>query len=530
MACSICDAIPGGQTANTGRDERLPSSTHRLQSLDLGKSSDLRQCPECGALYLWTEDVAFTGSGNNDEETLTRLSSDASATVHALLAGERVDEDVVFALDWSVLDLALSAAVHRHRPLALAYARRIVRELARIDARWLQDLALSIVDRDPELAAIVEPEARQLTTRTPHLMQSVRERCREALEAVPAADDPRVRELLAAIHAAPDDDGPRSVLADHLLQRGDERGELIALQLARPRDGEPIERERELVARHAVQWCGPLDRFFDKQHRTIERGLLAGGRASSYWSAAAELEAVTGASEWTTVTTMYAPRSWAAAIVPAAIRMLGDPVMRSLRALHQVPVVVAHALERSATPPPLVELGLTDPTNPLARELGAVGWARVRHLELRQLGSPQALDAIAGSPLWTRLEQITVASSEHNVFERITDYLAIVERAPAVRRIGLGDGSPFFPDLEGWQAVLTRTDAGHELEARFVSGNYGWTGDRLARALDQLDAGTIRAVRIHATPRFTRDAEPYRRLVAACERHHPVRLELPPPP
>ena len=40
-------------------------------------------------------------------------------------------------------------------------------------------------------------------------------------------------ELLAAVFAAPDDDAPRRVYADWLLERGDPRGEFIQLQCAR---------------------------------------------------------------------------------------------------------------------------------------------------------------------------------------------------------------------------------------------------------------------------------------------------------
>jgi uncharacterized protein (TIGR02996 family) len=43
--------------------------------------------------------------------------------------------------------------------------------------------------------------------------------------------------LLAAVIAAPDDDGPRLVLADYLIQRGDPRGELIVVQCKLARDG-----------------------------------------------------------------------------------------------------------------------------------------------------------------------------------------------------------------------------------------------------------------------------------------------------
>ena len=49
--------------------------------------------------------------------------------------------------------------------------------------------------------------------------------------------------LLAAIYADPDDDAPRHVLADALIDRGDPRGEFISMQLARGRKDVRIARE-----------------------------------------------------------------------------------------------------------------------------------------------------------------------------------------------------------------------------------------------------------------------------------------------
>jgi len=57
-------------------------------------------------------------------------------------------------------------------------------------------------------------------------------------------------DLLAQIAAAPDDDAPRAVFADLLLQRGDPRGEFIQLQLAHSNS----DREYELLRAHEPAW------------------------------------------------------------------------------------------------------------------------------------------------------------------------------------------------------------------------------------------------------------------------------------
>jgi uncharacterized protein (TIGR02996 family) len=68
-------------------------------------------------------------------------------------------------------------------------------------------------------------------------------------------------ELVAAIVAAPDDDAPRLVYADWLMQRGDPRGELIAVQCrlaAGDASTEIATRERELRALLEPQLIAPL--------------------------------------------------------------------------------------------------------------------------------------------------------------------------------------------------------------------------------------------------------------------------------
>ncbi|MCB9672082.1 MAG: TIGR02996 domain-containing protein [Alphaproteobacteria bacterium] len=65
-------------------------------------------------------------------------------------------------------------------------------------------------------------------------------------------------DLLAAVVAAPDDDGPRLVLADALLERGDPRGELIRLQCLPRLDVDQRVRATMLVRTHWREWAAGL--------------------------------------------------------------------------------------------------------------------------------------------------------------------------------------------------------------------------------------------------------------------------------
>ncbi len=82
--------------------------------------------------------------------------------------------------------------------------------------------------------------------------------------------------LMAECLAHPDDDGPREVLADVLLEREDPRGEFIALQLRAAR-GEVSEVERKrmtvLLRTHERAWLGG-DLAAITKHRWWRRGFL----------------------------------------------------------------------------------------------------------------------------------------------------------------------------------------------------------------------------------------------------------------
>jgi uncharacterized protein (TIGR02996 family) len=79
-------------------------------------------------------------------------------------------------------------------------------------------------------------------------------------------------ELTQRVYEAPADDGPRLVLADHLQQLGDPRGEFIALQFdtsARAR-----KRADKLLERHRAQFLAPFGDAVVAGTDEWERGFL----------------------------------------------------------------------------------------------------------------------------------------------------------------------------------------------------------------------------------------------------------------
>jgi uncharacterized protein (TIGR02996 family) len=117
---------------------------------------------------------------------------------------------------------------------------------------------------DPELAALVErvPLARPAGT-------------------MPRAPAGEIAALWEQIAAHPDELGPRIVLGDALLEHGDPRGELIALQCgAGERAGSPEERARakhrvrQLVQQLWKRWLGPLAPFLHQRGCELHRGML----------------------------------------------------------------------------------------------------------------------------------------------------------------------------------------------------------------------------------------------------------------
>lgn len=204
--------------------------------------------------------------------------------------------------------------------------------------------------------------------------------------------EPRDAEaLFAAVYANPDDDAPRSVLADLLQERGDPRGELIALQLAR---GEPGPRERALLRAHAREWLGAIAPAIGTKHLGFERGFVA--RCEIIGPPGCDLAARL---EWATVT-FADVRGWRPPLAPLLARM---PVLRTLHGLARASLACGHPQLR------MIGVELLDRADALvSAELPSL-----RVLEAWKARAPfDELAALWSSPRFASLERFVVDTDD----------------------------------------------------------------------------------------------------------------------
>ncbi len=131
-------------------------------------------------------------------------------------------------------------------------------------------------------------------------------------------------QLLAAVHRQPDDDGPRQVLADALIERGDPRGEFIVLQIA----GADERRQRRLLAAHEKSWLGPVAEVTKKDSRVWRRGFLD---ECTFLPRGKHLAAAVGHPAWASVRVFDF-----GSVDSGALPILMHPSMRGVRVIHKL--------------------------------------------------------------------------------------------------------------------------------------------------------------------------------------------------
>lgn len=187
--CEVCSSIPSDLWANTGGGESLYPEIEPLVRLDLDNRNDLYACPGCEALFEWADFTQLSGSGNNDEERLTRLDPEQASTARALLdpdPGERDGERLVDRA-FRILshDIVYSILCYRSRRSTRALSGLAGPLVARLMAEnngTLVDVIRSYCDDDRERLAEV---LRLLDAGGPDISKSaqyLRETCAERLE------------------------------------------------------------------------------------------------------------------------------------------------------------------------------------------------------------------------------------------------------------------------------------------------------------------------------------------------------------
>lgn len=137
-------------------------------------------------------------------------------------------------------------------------------------------------------------------------------------------------ELLSAVYANPDDDGPRLVFADLLSERADERGEFISLQVHRAAGRGTLEmllREQQLLAdsKRRAKWELPLS----GAATCIPRR----GFPSDVALSPRNLKTIGGAPAWATVESVTLPNGASGKLLRS---LMDHEVMRRIRAVNNL--------------------------------------------------------------------------------------------------------------------------------------------------------------------------------------------------
>ncbi|MEW5737931.1 MAG: TIGR02996 domain-containing protein [Myxococcota bacterium] len=297
---------------------------------------------------------------------------------------------------------------------------------------WLERaFARSISQLPPEAPALSPADEKQL--------EAIRAALARVPAKKPASDGRDEATLLRAVYDNPEDDAPRLVLADVLQERGDPRGEFIALQCA----GTDEKKAKALLKAHGKKWLGPLAPVLGADFE-FRRGFPAVGLVK--FRHQADAEKYGNLPEWAT----FEELTWSASYPPAEqvpfCRWAG-PSMRWLK--RAVGVHVPHLLASD-------------------------GWPRLEELSVA-FGQPHLLqELLAAQP--TKFPKLTSLSITDEVddawFSNIPSLggvktLRVQSRAPGkllpvVSRLGVGelwvgDGLTFRRGKDSHLSALTVT-------------------------------------------------------------------------
>jgi uncharacterized protein (TIGR02996 family) len=301
----------------------------------------------------------------------------------------------------------------------------------------------------------------------------------ERLEARAVPEGEAAGALLAAVQAAPDDDGPRLVFADALSERGDPRGEFITLQFAHER-GELTLGQREQMKR-LLQASGPA--WFDGLQGQVDpvavfrRGFLSEVRLATR-------EPDASRPGWRTVESLDA----AGLALPLAA-FLTQPHLARVTSLRSLSAATFHGLLRECDSRrfELLELEQVAPMRGLA--------PRLETDALRLLVPPEeAMHFLAASGLHAVTRAVQLRALEGIDLAAV---VAQLEReCPGIRRLEVVGGHARWPLpwLGPWKVTLAREASGRfgSAEVLCVNETLQGLGPALASLPRQLERIVVR--------------------------------------
>lgn len=257
--------------------------------------------------------------------------------------------------------------------------------------------------------------------------------------------------------------GPRHVLADYLLARGDPRGEYLALALAPVLDAEGRARRDQLLAAHRHRWLSPLGGVIPGDAAVFERGLPV---AVAVFADAPALRAIESSPTWSSIERLH--------FLPGS----ADVLPNALRALREVgPLSTAGLAQLAAGEWPHLETLWVSP-------LGQIDYDHLqgaRLPRLRELVADKAVQsAMKGEPVWwPQLERLTFTGSSVTVDQWLANRIHASRELPWVASCELGaDGR-----LAGWEIAAGPVGPGTTaVEVRMR----GWHSDATRRRLIHL--------------------------------------------
>lgn len=288
---------------------------------------------------------------------------------------------VLIAVDDDRFDDAIANAVVADHTTGSYTKARLRKVGARTAFKALQDLEAHVQGRGPH----PEPSP-NVAAALSELETAIRAAIGRA-----AGEIASEQSLLEAVYADPGADEPRQVYADFLLERGDPRGELIALQIARARTSAgPTRRERSLLVKYGDAICGELEPWILKSGRQFRRGFLAACRYKDDRLSKPSL----GLAGWATVEEVdVGPHVY----VSGVFELLTQPHMRALRAVHGITDSELFKLCRHDRPLPIerIHLRRCPQIDALIRPLRrSKALPMLRQLDLRDLPNRDGLARI----------------------------------------------------------------------------------------------------------------------------------------